>query len=54
MFVPLVGKSRIFGPKRDEMTGGWRNLHKEEFLELYSSSGIIIMVKSKKMRWASM
>jgi hypothetical protein len=38
---------RIFGPKRDEVTGGWRKLH-----SLYSSSSIIRMIKSRKMRWA--
>jgi hypothetical protein len=42
---------RIFGPKRDEVTGGWRKLHNEELHSLYSSSSIIIMVKSKR-RWA--
>jgi hypothetical protein len=41
---------RIFGPKRDEMTGGWRKLHNEELRDLYSSS-IIRMMKWRKMRW---
>jgi hypothetical protein len=36
---------RIFGPKRDEVTGGWRNQHKEELYDLYSSSGIIRMIR---------
>jgi hypothetical protein len=36
---------RIFGPKRDEVTGGWRKLH------MYSSPSIIRMIKSRKMRW---
>jgi hypothetical protein len=36
---------RIFGPKRDEVTGGWRGLHNEEFHNLYSSSIIIRMIK---------
>jgi hypothetical protein len=40
---------RIFGPKRDEVTGGWRKLH-EEVHNLYSSS--IRMIKSRRMRWA--
>jgi hypothetical protein len=43
---------RIFGPKRDEMTGGWRKVHNEELHNLYSSSSIIRMTKSKRMRWA--
>jgi hypothetical protein len=38
---------RIFGPKRDEVTGGWRKLHNEELHSLYSSPGIIRMVKSR-------
>jgi hypothetical protein len=36
---------RIFGPNRDEVTGGWRKLHEEEFNNLYSSPNIIRMVK---------
>jgi hypothetical protein len=43
---------RIFGPKRDEVTGGWRKLHNEELHNLYSSSSIIGMIKSRRMRWA--
>jgi hypothetical protein len=43
---------RIFEPKRDEVTGGWRELHKEDLHNLYSSSGIIRTVMSKRMRWA--
>jgi hypothetical protein len=43
---------RIFGPKRDEMTGDWRKLHKEELHNLYSSSNIIRKNKSRRMRWA--
>jgi hypothetical protein len=43
---------RIFGPKRDEVTGGWRKLHNEEFHNLYSSPSIIRVIKSRKMRWA--
>jgi hypothetical protein len=41
---------RIFGPKRDEVTGGWRKLHNEELHNLYSSPIIIIMIKSRRMR----
>jgi hypothetical protein len=43
---------RIFGPKRDEVTGDWRKLHNEEFHNLYSSLNIIRMIKSGRMRWA--
>jgi hypothetical protein len=43
---------RIFGPKRDEVTGEWRKLHKEELHNLYSSPDIIRQVKSRRMRWA--
>jgi hypothetical protein len=43
---------RIFGPKRDEVTGGWRKLHNEELHNLYSSRNIIRMIKSRRMRWA--
>jgi hypothetical protein len=42
---------RIFGPKRDEVTGEWRKLHNEELCDLYSSPSIITLFKSKKMRW---
>jgi hypothetical protein len=37
---------RIFEPKRDEVTEGWRKLHNEELHNLYSSSSIIRMIKS--------
>jgi hypothetical protein len=43
---------RIFGPKRDEVTGGWRKLHDEELHNLYSSPNIIRMMKSRRIRWA--
>jgi hypothetical protein len=43
---------RIFGPKRDEVTGGWRKLHNEELHNVYSSPSIIRMIKSRRMRWA--
>jgi hypothetical protein len=43
---------RIFGPKRDEMTGGWRKLHNEELRDLYSSPSIIRIIRSRRMRWA--
>jgi hypothetical protein len=43
---------RIFGPKRDEVTGGWRKPHDEELYDLYSSPSIIRMIKSRGMRCA--
>jgi hypothetical protein len=44
---------RIFRPKGDEVTGGWRKLHDEELHNLYSLPSIIIrMTKSRRMRWA--
>jgi hypothetical protein len=43
---------RIFGPKRDEVMGEWRKLHNEELRDLYSSPGIIRIIKSRRMRWA--
>jgi hypothetical protein len=43
---------RIFKPKRDEVTGGWRKLHNKEPHGLYSSPGIIRVIKAKRMRWA--
>jgi hypothetical protein len=42
---------KIFGPKRDEVTGEWRKLHNEELRELYSLPSIIIIIKSRRMRW---
>jgi hypothetical protein len=41
---------RIFGPKRDEVTGEWRKLHNVELLGLYSSPSIIRIIKSRRMR----
>jgi hypothetical protein len=43
----------IFGPKRDEVTGKWRKLHNEELRDLYSSPNIIIIIESRKMKWAA-
>jgi hypothetical protein len=43
---------RIFGQRRDGVTGGWRKLHNEELHNMYSSPGIIRIIKSRRMRWA--
>ena len=43
---------RVFGPKRDEVTGEWRKLHNEELIDLYSLPNIVRVVKSRRMRWA--
>jgi hypothetical protein len=43
---------RIFGPKRDEVTGEGRKQHNEELCDLYSSPSIIRIIKSRSMRWA--
>jgi hypothetical protein len=43
---------RIFGPRRDEVTGDWRRLHNEELNVLYSSVNIVWVIKSRRMRWA--
>ena len=42
---------RIIGPKRDEVSGKWRRLHNEELYDLYSSTNIIRMIKSRRIRW---
>ena len=41
---------RIFGPRRDEVTGEWRRLHDEELNDLYSSPNIVRVIKSRRMR----
>jgi hypothetical protein len=43
---------RIFGTRRDEVTGEWRRLHNEELNDLYSSLNIVRVIKSRRMRWA--
>ena len=43
---------RVFGPKRDEVTGEWRKLRNEELNDLYSLPNIVRVVKSRRMRWA--
>jgi hypothetical protein len=42
---------RIFGPKRDHVTGDWRKLPNDELHNLYSLPNIIRMIKSRRMRW---
>jgi hypothetical protein len=43
---------RIFGPKREDVVGGWRRLHNEELHTLYSSRNVIRIVKSRRMKLA--
>ena len=43
---------RIFGPKKDGVTGEWRKLYNEELNDLYSSCSIVQVIKSRRMRWA--
>ena len=43
---------RIFGSKRDEVTGEWRKLHNEELNDLYCSPNTVRVIKSRRMRWA--
>jgi hypothetical protein len=42
---------RIFGPKREEVVGGWRRLHNQELHNLYASPNIVRVIKSRRMRW---
>ena len=51
VFVSMVLR-RIFGPRRDEVTGEWRRLHNEELNGLYCSPNIVRVIKSRRMRWA--
>jgi hypothetical protein len=43
---------RIFGPRRDEVTGEWRRLHKMELYSQYSSTNVIRLIKPRRIRWA--
>jgi hypothetical protein len=48
---PVFISLQLFGPKRDEVTGGWRKLHNEELHNLYSSLNIFLLTTWRKMRW---
>ncbi|PNF42583.1 hypothetical protein B7P43_G04698, partial [Cryptotermes secundus] len=50
----LRTSERIYGPKRDEVIGGWKKLHNEELHNFYSSPGKIRMIKSRRIGWARM
>jgi hypothetical protein len=47
-----VFKKEVFGPKMEEITGQWRNLHNEELHDVYSSQNKILMIKSRRIRLA--
>ena len=51
MFENMVLR-RIFGPRRDKVTGEWRRLHNEELNDLYPSPSIVRVIKLRRMRWA--
>ena len=51
MFENMVLR-RIFGPRRNEVTGEWRRLHNEDLSDLYSTPNIVRVIKSRRMRWA--
>ena len=52
LILILILGIRVFGPKRDEVTGEWRKLHNEELSDLYFLPNIVRVVKSGRMRWA--
>jgi hypothetical protein len=51
MMIAYKHVRRVFGPKRDEVTGEWRKLHNEELNDLYSLPNIVWVVKSRRMGW---
>jgi hypothetical protein len=48
----MLRRIRVFGPKMDQVSGGWRKLHNEELRDLYSSPSIIRIIKPRRMIWA--
>jgi len=50
--IEIMVLRRIFGPRKDAVTGEWRILHNEELNDLYSSPSIVRVIKSRRMRWA--
>ena len=48
----VKAENRIFGPRREEITGEWRRLYNEELNDLYYSLNIVRVIKSRRMRWA--
>jgi hypothetical protein len=52
VFENRVVLRKVFGPKRDEVTGEWRKLHNEELRDVYFSPIIIRIIKWRRMRWA--
>ena len=51
-FIRRSKWSRVFGPKRDEVTGKWRKLHNEELSDLHFLPNIVRAIKSRRIRWA--
>jgi hypothetical protein len=45
---------RVFGSKRDEVTGEWRQLHNEELNDLYCSPNVVRVIKSRRLRWVGL
>jgi hypothetical protein len=43
---------RLFAPRRNEVTGGWKKLHNEEHRDMYSAPSLIRIIKTRRMKWA--